>query len=232
MTEQEATKLVALVTGMWPRPEFTDPELTAWRMALADLDYNAAVSALKRLHRTLKFRPTVAELFEIALADDIDDRLPPFERCIDQLRAWVSRGRWAPGEPHELTVAAADGIGGLYAWRTAPDENYDPRGYQHTIRRMRETYDAARAQLRSRALQTDEAGRERLLGPKPTPRAPGRLSPAERARARKRLIAARDELAAELRQKEAEREADKHCKRTGPVGFGAARKLAKKERSR
>lgn len=223
MTAAEARKLVAMLVGAFGKNDITDETVAVYADRLQELDRDAAHRAVLKLVDSSKFFPRIAEIRELALADDVDERIPSFSQCVRELKGWVSRQRWLPGQPHELTRAACEPIGGIAAWRDSPDENYDPRGYQHTMRRMREAYDDARSALRHRAITATDDERDALLGPKrerkPSLPPPGHDESASRAAFAERTRQAE----AELRRREQDRQAELDAPRTGPLRLGGRR---------
>lgn len=232
MTEHEASRLLAMLRAAYPRQAIDDDNLRVYVHRMRDLEFEAGKRAVVAWIDTSKWFPTIAELRELMVGDDIDDRLPTFDEVIAELRSWVSANRWGERGPHLLTRAACEAIGGFDAWRQAPDPARDPSGYRHTVRVMRGAYETARATLRQRALSLTKADLDRFLPPRSAPvfslPPPGWDPEAGEKRRQERLhevIRHQDEI--QRAQEDA-----KSAPRTGPVGFGNAKALAKRERNR
>ena len=62
MKESEATKLVALIQGAWPRPPLSKASIGVYTLGLSDLDAAAGQAAVTHLIKTSRWLPTIAEI--------------------------------------------------------------------------------------------------------------------------------------------------------------------------
>lgn len=225
MKTTEAKKLVAMLVASFGKDNIGDDTIAIYANRLTTIPLEDGTRAVIRLIDTATFFPRIAEILELATGPDVDDRLPSFGACITELKAMVSRGAnfGGPGL-HPLTFAACEAIGGVSAWRQAPDENNDPRGYQHAMRRMRETYTEARDELRAKAIGSSPEERDRLLGP-PKPKAlpPPKLTDEERRAAEARSKANDREHQARLRDLDNEKQKALAPRQGRTITFGRRR---------
>lgn len=89
MTTAETKRLVAMLGATWPRQEIQQATLEVYAWALADLDFELAQAAVKRLVQTSRFFPTVAEIREAAIRGRVS--LPAPEEAWGIVRRAIGR---------------------------------------------------------------------------------------------------------------------------------------------
>ncbi len=71
MTPLEAAKAVAVLTAAYPAAKWSEETCKAYESALADLDFELARAAFRRLARTHRFPPAISEVVGAALEEAI-----------------------------------------------------------------------------------------------------------------------------------------------------------------
>lgn len=112
MNPSETTKLMALLKGAFPRQDVTPETLQVYCEFLADLDFNTAKDAIKRIVSTSRFWPTIAEIRDACLAEQ--GLLPPEEAWafVSVRNLLKPTGGWPSPEIAEAVRVA----GGNWAW--------------------------------------------------------------------------------------------------------------------
>ncbi len=114
MTKVESIKLVAVLLAAFPHSDTTAATSSVYEQSLADLDYQTADTAVRRLIATAKFRPTIAEIREAALELRQGPRRPGGEAWGDVLDAVSRFGSYrTPRFDDPLVSRAVDAFG----WR-------------------------------------------------------------------------------------------------------------------
>lgn len=89
MTMAEAKRLVAMLASAWPKQEIRQDTLEVYALALGDLDYELAKTAVMRLVQTATFFPAIAEVRAAAVRDRVT--LPTAEEAWGIVRGAIGR---------------------------------------------------------------------------------------------------------------------------------------------
>lgn len=87
MNKAQATDLVSILQGAYPRVPFADSTVGVYVMVLADLEFEAAKRAVLELIQTSKWLPTIAEIRERVVESRAD--LPPPELAWGEVMAAI-----------------------------------------------------------------------------------------------------------------------------------------------
>ena len=86
MTPEQAGNLVAFLVAKYPNAHLTEENVRAYQDGLVDLDYEAGMSAVRRHSNESKWFPSIAEIRELALSEQLE--LPaPEEAWSEVMRA-------------------------------------------------------------------------------------------------------------------------------------------------
>ncbi len=114
MTKAQAIEVVAILVASFPDAKWGEPTCRAYEAALADLDYELAASAAKRIVATSKFRPSIAEVREAAAVSAVGERRTGADAWGDVVKAIRYVGSYgAPKFEDPLTARAVEALG----WR-------------------------------------------------------------------------------------------------------------------
>ena len=102
MTNIEAAQLVAVIVAGWPNNQLSKPSIALYEQALAPLPADLATRAVSELLVTLRFPPTVAEIYELVRGYGNTARRARIEASAEQ-----DRRALAGGEPMGALAALA-----------------------------------------------------------------------------------------------------------------------------
>lgn len=114
MTEVEAAKVVAILSASFPDSKWGEATCRAYESALADLDFELASDAVRRIVATSKFRPSISEIREAAAVVAVGERRAGADAWGDVVKAVRYVGSYgAPKFDDPLTARAVEALG----WR-------------------------------------------------------------------------------------------------------------------
>lgn len=160
MTREECASVMALLRGLWPRQPIQRETVAAYSLMLADLDFEAVKRATLRLATSSRHFPTVAEIRDELVSEDLAD-MPEPELAWGVVKRAIGLVGYSrePEFDDEAIGEAVEAIG----WRTiCLDENE-----MSTRARFIDAYRAVYRRERRQAAQGPHAlpgGRKELSG--------------------------------------------------------------------
>lgn len=141
MTPFEAAKAVAMLQAAYPGARWTEATADIYETLLADLDFETARTAIKRIACTVKFMPSIAEIREAA-ADIV---LGPCRHPVDAWGDVVVALEWAQRSGNSSRPTFGDALVAecvkALGWRDLSNEAADRSRfcdlYQHLQREQR-----------------------------------------------------------------------------------------------
>lgn len=94
MTPQQASKLVAMLLAAYPNARVPDGTVVLYESILVELDRDRCVEAVRKIIKTNKFFPTIAEIVTAYEGEKSTDEIP-YHR---QFRPARQRGVMSPAE--------------------------------------------------------------------------------------------------------------------------------------